>query len=79
MINDNRFLIDQEMSLDEWVDHTLAPTADTIYFIISRISRFMNSLELDRGKNNDRCNLERFSECITKHIISLHKAAKVNH
>ena len=48
MINDNRFLIDQEMSLDEWVDQTLAPTADTIYFIISSISRFMDSLQLDR-------------------------------
>jgi len=32
MINDNRFLIDQEMSLDEWVDHTLAPIADTYLF-----------------------------------------------
>ena len=50
MINDIRFMQDEEMSLDERVDHTLAPTADTIYFIISRISRFMNSLELDRGK-----------------------------
>ncbi len=48
MINDNRFLIDQEMSLDDWVDQTLAPTADTIYFIISSISRFMDSLQLDR-------------------------------
>ena len=50
MINDNRFMKDEEMSLDEWVDKTLAPTADTIYFIISSISRFMDSLELDRGK-----------------------------
>ena len=48
MINDNRFLIDQEMSLDDWVDQTLAPIADTIYFIISSISRFMDSLQLDR-------------------------------
>jgi len=48
MINDNRFLIDQEMSLDEWVDQTLAPIADTIYFIVSSISRFMDSLQLDR-------------------------------
>ncbi len=48
MINDNRFLIDEEMSLDDWVDKTLAPTADTIYFIISSISRFMDSLKLDR-------------------------------
>jgi len=48
MINDNRFLIDQEMSLDDWVDQTQAPTADTIYFIISSISRFMDSLQLDR-------------------------------
>jgi len=50
MINDNRFMKDEEMSLDEWVDKTLAPTADMIYFIISSISRFMNSLEIDRGK-----------------------------
>jgi len=48
MINDNRFIIDEEMSLDEWVDQTLAPTADTIYFIMSSITRFMDSLELDR-------------------------------
>lgn len=38
-----------EMSLDEWVDKTLAPTADTIYFIVSSISRFMNDLKIDRG------------------------------
>jgi len=50
MINDNRFLKDEEMSLDEWVDKTLSPTADTIYFIVSRISRFMDSLELDRSE-----------------------------
>jgi len=49
VINDNRFMKDEEMSLDEWVDKTLAPTADTIYFIISSMSRFMDSLELDRG------------------------------
>jgi len=42
-------MIDEEMSLDEWVDQTLAPTADTIYFIVSSISRFMDSLQLDRG------------------------------
>jgi len=48
VINDNRFMIDEEMSLDDWVDQTLAPTADTIYFIISSINRFMDSLELDR-------------------------------
>ena len=49
MINDNRFMKDEEMSLDDWVDQTLAPTADTIYFIVSSISRFMDSLELDRS------------------------------
>ena len=48
MINDNRFIIDEEMSLDEWIDQTLAPTTDTIYFIMSSITRFMDSLELDR-------------------------------
>jgi len=49
MINDNRFIIDEEMSLDEWIDQTLAPTADTIYFIVSSIRRFMDSLDIDRG------------------------------
>ena len=49
MINDNRFIIDEEMSLDEWVDQTLAPTTDTIYFIVSSIRRFMDSLDIDRG------------------------------
>jgi len=49
MINDIRFMKDQEMSLDEWVDYTLAPTGDTIYYIISRISRFMDSLYIDIG------------------------------
>jgi len=50
MINDNRFMIDEEMSLDDWIDKTLAPTADTIYFIVSSISRFMNSLDIDKGQ-----------------------------
>jgi len=50
MINDNRFIIDEEMSLDEWVDKTLAPTCDIIYFIVSSITHFMNLLEIDRGK-----------------------------
>ncbi len=57
MINDNRFIIDEEMSLDEWIDQTLAPTTDTIYFIVSSIRRFMDSLDIDRGLNNDRYNL----------------------
>jgi len=48
MINDNRFVIDEEMSLDKWVEQTLAPTADTIYFIILTIIRFMDSLQIDR-------------------------------
>jgi len=46
--NKTGFIINEEMSLDEWVDQTLAPTADTIYFIVSSISRFMDSLQLDR-------------------------------
>jgi len=50
MINDVRFMKDEEMSLDEWVDQTLAPTADTIYFIISTITCFMDSLLLDRSE-----------------------------
>ena len=50
MINDIRFMKDEEMSLDEWVDQTLSPTCDIIYFIISSITHFMDSLELDRGK-----------------------------
>jgi len=50
MVNDYKhFLMNEEMSLDEWVDKTLSPTADTIYFINSSISRFMDSLKLDRG------------------------------
>ena len=48
MINDNGFIINEEMSLDDWIDQTLAPTADTIYFVVSSISRFMDSLQLDR-------------------------------
>lgn len=41
-------VMDEEMSLDDWVNKTLAPTTNTIYFIISSISRFMDSLNLDR-------------------------------
>jgi len=48
VINDNGFIINEEMSLDDWIDQTLAPTADTIYFVVSSISRFMDSLQLDR-------------------------------
>lgn len=40
-------VMDEEMSLDEWVDKTLAPTVDTIYFIISSITDFMDSLKID--------------------------------
>jgi len=47
--SDPDFMKQSEMSLDEWVDQTLAPIADTIYFISSTISRFMDSLELDRS------------------------------
>lgn len=47
--NKTGLVMDDEMSLDEWVDKTLAPTNDTIYFIISSISRFMDSLKIDRG------------------------------
>jgi len=43
------FMTSSEMSLDEWVDVTLAPVADMIYFISSTISRLMDSLKLDRG------------------------------
>jgi len=45
--NKQPLVMDDEMSLDEWIDKTLAPTADTIYFIISSISRFMDSLKID--------------------------------
>jgi len=46
--NKTGLIIDEEMSLDKWVEQTLAPTTDTIYFIILTIIRFMDSLQIDR-------------------------------
>jgi len=45
--SDPEFMKHEEMSLDEWVDITLAPIADTIYFISSTIREVMDSFELD--------------------------------
>uniref|UniRef100_A0A6M3M196 Uncharacterized protein n=1 Tax=viral metagenome TaxID=1070528 RepID=A0A6M3M196_9ZZZZ len=46
--NKTGLLMDEQLSLDEWVDKTLSPIGDMIYFITSSISRFMDSLKLDR-------------------------------
>jgi len=47
--SDPDFMIHEQMSLDEWVDKTLSPIYDTVYFISSTISLIMDSLELDRS------------------------------
>jgi len=47
--NNPEFMKQSEMSLDEWVDITLAPSYDTVYFISSEIRQVMDSFELDRG------------------------------
>jgi len=45
--NDAEFMKHAEMSLDEWVDQTLAPIVDTVYFISSAIRQVIDSFELD--------------------------------
>lgn len=50
MENNNKIIFaPEEKSLDEWVNETLAPIANMIYFISSSINRFMDSLGIDRG------------------------------
>jgi len=47
--SDPDFMKQSEMSLDEWIDQTLAPVYDTVYFISSAIRQVIDSFELDRS------------------------------
>lgn len=46
--NNPSFMKQSEMSLDEWVDQTIAPIYDMVYFISSTINQVMDSFKLDR-------------------------------
>ena len=47
MINDTRFTFKEEKSLDQWVNDTLAPINDSIYFIMTEINSILNEVLSD--------------------------------